>query len=206
MEAYINRADPETTVKAMVDCLRCSKKLSNKQSLRRHCHDVHRMNLDLTPIEVQTFPCPDSSCVGKSFKRRSHLYVHMKAVHNGKSRGGGRRIIYTSEAPQISTQKQQLSPFINLEAYPNGGYPPQNFSIDTAPDFPNINRAESSLELANHLQTHEGSSDYGLDPAVLGMWEANLTEPEIIDASEFLLYPDCVFYKQTNSWDSGRRV
>lgn len=197
--AYDYSVDLETKAEAVVSCLRCSKELSNKQTLRRHCRDVHGVNLDLMPIKVETFPCPESSCTSKGFKRRSQLYAHIKAVHNGKSRGQRTGLIHESKASQSTVQKQQLLYSVSPGPKVRGDPPPQHSFFDAAAQFPDINDAKQVPDLMDAFQTQEQAGEYGLDPAAFDFLKANPTEPQIIDASEFQLYPDCVFRRQTNT-------
>lgn len=46
------------------------------------------MNKDQKPIDIQTFSCPDSTCRSRPFKRKSHLLVHLREVHDCKSQHG----------------------------------------------------------------------------------------------------------------------
>ena len=164
------RTDPNRKVKEAVSCLRCSKKLSSKQTLGRHYHDVHGLSSDLIPVELRTFPCPESICKSKPFKRRSQLYAHMRAVHNGKSREQGRRTIHASEVPQSSTQKQELLSSINLVSDLKGGPPGRGYFFDAAADFPNVDGVEYSLDSVKSFEAQEGGGEYGSDLGAFGLW------------------------------------
>lgn len=46
------------------------------------------MDPDQNPIDIQTFPCPDILCPSRPFKRKNHLLVHLREVHDQKFQSG----------------------------------------------------------------------------------------------------------------------
>ena len=156
IEACKDRSSSKNIAKMSVSCRLCSKSLGNRQILRRHCHDVHRTDLDGKPIAFKSFPCPDTAgCSNKSFKRRTQLVAHMKAVHGDDPREAGesskkaRGPTYQSGAEPIRNPLLQDCRFNRSvdPAYTKRG-DPLDSPMSLAQAYPQHNKKVSELEEA----------------------------------------------------------
>ncbi|KAL9117887.1 MAG: hypothetical protein Q9187_005570 [Circinaria calcarea] len=195
IELIDSRDGPNGKVKAAARCLRCSKELSNKQTLRRHCHDVHGVNPDLTPVEVRTFPCPEPLCTSKTFKRRTQLYAHMRAVHNGKSRGRGRRLPRATDTPQTPLLEEQLGSFADDRCNIREDQLKDIFS-DCLMLLPQTNDGNDSESLRNPSQTQENGPECSWGPGAIYPWQTHPSETKLIDSTEIALRCDNTSLKQ----------
>ena len=184
IELIDSRDGPNEKVKVAVRCLRCSKELSNKQTLRRHCHDVHGVNPDLTPVEVRTFPCPEPLCTSKSFKRRTQLYAHMRAVHNGKSRGRGRRFPRAPDTPQTSLLEEQLGSFADDRWDIREDPPIQDILSDILTRLPQTIDGNDSESMRNPLQTQENGAECAWGPGAIYSWQTHPSETKLTEQAE----------------------
>lgn len=130
--------------------------------MTRHFLHVHGVNKDQKHVDIRTYPCPDSTCGSRPFKRKHQLHVHLRDVHDRKSQYG--------KGAGIDIKKRRTS----VQAH--------KFAFTTGHDLENVTSLNEDEDILRdvrsiHDKAQEAIPLFNLETVDPTVWNDDFEEP-----------------------------